>query len=841
MTWSVILDPAVLASAPPANRTQLDLNSGSILVDQRGIDWGDSQIQTYMADRRVGSIKIDFRMPNRKVTIPLFLSDDPDGVTEEQARAQLQQKVGLFQMRGGWLMRQRAGGPATYADIMDAVLTLPDVWGETGAVEPNINLILECSPDFYGDETTADLAVVSGGVLSGPLQQGGANAVIQGNHLGRASIIVSDTSGNNQSSLIWGFRSTYYDPAPTAALMFEAESLDPVSPTVVTTVAGRLGVQNTSLVSSGWTPLVNTNVNGISPATHIGSYRVRARVYTTSTTVWLRLVWGVGAAIGLITNNLVKVPAANNFFIVDLGEIRVDYPPIGTLRWEGQIQGQGASGGENVFIDQVYLQPLDDAAGYCVANPSVVALSSPQVADFFNQTAGDLNGQAPAVGGGTWSEPVTGATPPTLYETPTIAANGSGAGTQAWAGSGGVGPPTGAVAATVSLAATTGTQYYQVSGFGFVVPSTATIVGISIDIQRYSNLTGVVDMSSSSGGHPGVVLQNGGTILGTDHSLAGNWPTTPGSTFTYGGPTDLWGATLTPAIVNSSSFGFSFAAYNGSGSTVQVQLTNADMIVYYTVPGSLNFQVDAVDHMVTRQYADSNDHLALAGPSLTATDVSCTVGFASYVERGNAGVVARYHDPNNWVAGFFWIFSGSPMGAIRTMIGGVHSQTNFSTPAEPVWPSMFPVRLVVNTAGQIQLYINGVLTGTVTDANFATGGALDHGTVGLFNLAHTTPVATYWDKFVAYSAASGDAVVFGHSSASLRFDGMYRADPSGTYFGPIASVVGDLPRVPPSGMEDRPVELFLLLSQGDLASQADLALGSFNVQLRYRPVYIHRA
>jgi hypothetical protein len=252
----VIIDPPAIAGSPPANRTALPLNSGAINVDQKGLDWGDSQIQTYLADRRVGSIKIDFRMPNRKVTIPLFLMNDPAGTqTEEQARAQLQQKVGTLQMSGGWLMRQRAGGPATYADIIDAVLTLPDVWGETGAIEANVNLILEVSPDFYGDELALDLATVSGGVLTGPLQQGGANAVIQGDHLGRASIIVTDTSGADQSSLIWAFRQTYYDSAATAHLMYEAEALNPISPATTATVSGRAGVQHTALATQ-WVPIV---------------------------------------------------------------------------------------------------------------------------------------------------------------------------------------------------------------------------------------------------------------------------------------------------------------------------------------------------------------------------------------------------------------------------------------------------------------------------------------------------------------------------------------------------------------------------------------------------------
>jgi hypothetical protein len=108
-------------------------------------------------------------------------------------------------------------------------------------------------------------------------------------------------------------------------------------------------------------------------------------------------------------------------------------------------------------------------------------------------------------------------------------------------------------------------------------------------------------------------------------------------------------------------------------------------------------------------------------------------------------------------------------------------------------------------------------------------------------MSHIAAVQTLWDSFVVYDSASTDAVVFGGASAALRFDGMYRADPSNVFYGPIAQVVGDLPRLPPSGTEAKPVELFLLTSRGDLQTKPDLALGNFTARVTYRPVRVHRA
>jgi len=688
MSWTVMIDPPAIAGSPPANRTALSLNSGGILIDQKGIDWGDSQIQTYLADRRVGSIKIDFRMPNRKVTIPLFLMDDPSGsLTEEQVRAMLQQKVGTIQMSGGWLMRQRAGGPATYADIVDAVLTLPDIWGETGGIEPSVNLILECSPDFYGDELTLDVATVSGGALTGALQLSGSNAVIQGDHMGRANIIVTDTSGFDQTSLIWAFRQTYYDPSSTAHLVYSASALNPISPATTGTTAGRTTVISPALPASpSWTPIVQTDVGGSSPMTHLGSYRIRARVYTASTTnVWLRLVWGVGAAIGITANDLVLIPGSSSFYIIDLGEIRVDFPPIGTLRWEGQIQGQGQNGGETVAIDQIYLQPLDDSAGYATASKSVSSLASPAARDGFNQTG------SPNLSGGT------------------VAAD-----------------------------------------------------------------------------------------------LGGNW-------------------TQTNIGTSSGNFGYDTTNHN---------IFKTAILSY---PGP--------------------SYLTLGGVSHTDVDVSADIGFASFAltSTGQAltfGVLGRWVDGLHWFgAAITYLATSNTFGTTFVQLLKVNSASSYTATVMssvvvnklPVLPATNRLELSITSAGIARAYLNGTAAGLVNDSDLASGGVLASGQAGLFEYQADAGIRRQYDNFLVYPTAPNDAVCYAHSSASLRYDGMYRSDTTNTYFGPMANVVGDLPRLPPSGVENRPVELFLMMSRGDLAQQADIGLGSFTAQVRYRPVHIHRA
>ena len=169
MTWTVELDPAAVI----AGRTALNLNSGNIQVSNAGIDWGDAAIQQYLAEQRWGQTPVSYRVPNRTPKIPLLLGKTGGTIAEEEkARLELQKKVSLLQRQGGVLLRQRAGGEAQYADIVNATLTLPDVYGETGGVEPNVVLALETLPDFYGEEIELD-AVEELGQIDAVLKKGG--------------------------------------------------------------------------------------------------------------------------------------------------------------------------------------------------------------------------------------------------------------------------------------------------------------------------------------------------------------------------------------------------------------------------------------------------------------------------------------------------------------------------------------------------------------------------------------------------------------------------------------------------------------------------------------------
>lgn len=109
----------------------------------------------------------------------------------------------------------------------------------------------------------------------------------------------------------------------------------------------------------------------------------------------------------------------------------------------------------------------------------------------------------------------------------------------------------------------------------------------------------------------------GGVISGDNKATFSAFPATE-SYKTYGGPSDLWGATLSPAIVNSSDFGFVLSAYSDSSeaNTNYLKVTNfgfaipdgstIDGIVVEVERRRDFFQKGEIDHVrITVHYSES--------------------------------------------------------------------------------------------------------------------------------------------------------------------------------------------------------------------------------------------
>lgn len=119
--------------------------------------------------------------------------------------------------------------------------------------------------------------------------------------------------------------------------------------------------------------------------------------------------------------------------------------------------------------------------------------------------------------------------------------------------------------------------------FGFAIPAGATIDGIVVEIDRRCFAGSAVDNRVQLA--KGTAFAN---LVGTNKASATAWPTTS-TIATYGSPTDLWGATWTPAEVNDNAISTAFAVFLSVKATANNTDVGVDFIratVYYTEASS---------------------------------------------------------------------------------------------------------------------------------------------------------------------------------------------------------------------------------------------------------------
>lgn len=107
------------------------------------------------------------------------------------------------------------------------------------------------------------------------------------------------------------------------------------------------------------------------------------------------------------------------------------------------------------------------------------------------------------------------------------------------------------------------------------IPTNSIITGVQVVLYKAHSAGATVNDT--------VQLYNAGAPIGT--TLNGfTWSSTPGFT-AYGGPNYLWGTTLTPAIINSGTFGVGIAVNNAGASAATVSTYLANILVYYMPAG----------------------------------------------------------------------------------------------------------------------------------------------------------------------------------------------------------------------------------------------------------------
>ncbi len=129
------------------------------------------------------------------------------------------------------------------------------------------------------------------------------------------------------------------------------------------------------------------------------------------------------------------------------------------------------------------------------------------------------------------------------------------------------------VYATNAISANSTGAALSATGFGFSVPSSAIIHGISVSVIRKASAANTLQDQS-------VQLLKAGTAVGSNKAIAGNWSTS-NVTQSYGTTSDLWGTTWTAADVNNANFGLKFTAKAG-GTAATANVDYITISVTYT-------------------------------------------------------------------------------------------------------------------------------------------------------------------------------------------------------------------------------------------------------------------
>jgi hypothetical protein len=169
----------------------------------------------------------------------------------------------------------------------------------------------------------------------------------------------------------------------------------------------------------------------------------------------------------------------------------------------------------------------------------------------------------------------------------TVASVNTGVGLTAWTN------PTNAAAsdnayATVASNAISGSLSHQLraTNFPFAIPGTATIDGILVEVEaKSSNGTSTLIEAFLINGSAGSAADQ----IGTDQITTDITVATTDAYYTVGGASSLWGATLTPAIINGANFGVGIRAdAKGSppGNFRTIFIDHIRMTVYYTIAAS---------------------------------------------------------------------------------------------------------------------------------------------------------------------------------------------------------------------------------------------------------------
>jgi hypothetical protein len=236
--------------------------------------------------------------------------------------------------------------------------------------------------------------------------------------LGR--LVIDNDASADQWWVVWGIQSRYYSSSASAALAWQAESLTAMGGSATNTgpsgASGSSVMRNTALSTTYQAILSTQATGGGAHMSHVGSFRVYARVQaptTNSGTVSVAFEWGEGDFRRFTQNTTSALSPSweGTWRLVDLGLVTLTRTVSGTQRWEGRIVAKSTTPGDDIDVDCLLFVPVDEGSGEASAVQRLASTSAFSARDEFDlHSAGALAGKT-APTGGVWAEhSISGAT-----------------------------------------------------------------------------------------------------------------------------------------------------------------------------------------------------------------------------------------------------------------------------------------------------------------------------------------------------------------------------------------------------------------------------------------------
>jgi hypothetical protein len=260
--------------------------------------------------------------------------------------------------------------------------------------------------------------------------------------------------------------------------------------------------------------------------------------------------------------------------------------------------------------------------------------------------------------------------------------------------------------------------YFDATNLYLKVPTGATINGIGVSIERQGSFAeGNIDVYDDH-----IYLIYNGSTLGNNKSAAASWSDSVDQVDKFpssGTDSDLWGASLTATIVNSTSFGVRIGAkatYNGQTISGYPKIDQVSVVVFYTGGAALGQTISNQTAIITRQNVPTGHRVV----PLEAPIRPQTIGTKQNVTTSNLVATVKVLPSSVFTA------QNNPRATISagisTVVGIRSIFTAQNTPRQTLIPGVSKIYPVsVNTYQNIVINsVSGVGTGRITTTPIIT-------------------------------------------------------------------------------------------------------------------------